>query len=250
MKTLILLTSFFLLSLSRVSYAQTLHLSEYNYEIRDLKTRGLSKENLYQKMNRRLVRHQDSICSNRAHVWAWDFKISDIDSPKIFLFFTSKTGRFDGVSWWYHVSPLVNHGGKLWVMDAGYPKKVNTPLGMTEWMKTFAGEKSNCKEIKSTDTELVKKMYSGNAFPETTAYGKYDCYFKITPAGYWTPAQIARNILGHDENGRPTNFNRDEMDAEEVMEACIEASTTPLGWTWGTSLNRCRYFIQNGSLKI
>lgn len=243
--TLLLLTTF---SLS--IQAETIHLKDYQYPVRDVTERKLSKELLYNKMNRKLVRAKDSICSNRAHVWAWDFKVSDIDSPKIFLFFTSKTGRFDGVSWWYHVSPLVNENGKLWVMDAGYPSKVQSPLSVKDWMKTFNGPSSVCKEIKATDTDLIEKMFQGNAFPVTTQHGTYDCYYKITPPGYWTPAQIARNLLGKNESGRPENFNRDELKESEVMDACIEASTTPLGWVWGTTLNRCRYFINHGSLKI
>lgn len=248
MKIIISFLSLFVLSLS-VS-AQSLILKNYNYKIRDISSRGLTKELLYQKMNRTLVRHQDSICSNRAHMWAWDFRVSDIDSPKIFLFFTPKTGTFDGVSWWYHAVPLVNEKGNLWVMDAGYPKKVNEPLSITAWTKRFNGENSICKEIQANDHDLIRRMYSGNAFPEDTKKGRYDCYYIITPPGYWTPGQVARNLLGYDANGRAINFNRDDFEEEEVMEACIEASTTPLGWVWGTTLNRCRYFINNGSLKI
>lgn len=248
MKIIISFFSLFVLSLS--ANAQSLILQNYNYEVKDISSRRLTKEFLYQKMNRTLVRHKDSICSNRAHMWVWDFKMSDIDSPKVFMFFTPGTGTFDGVSWWYHVTPLVNENGKLWVMDAGYPKKVNEPLSITEWTKRFNGEKSVCKEIKATDLDLVRRMYSGNAFPEVTPHGKFNCYYIITPPGYWTPAQVAKNLLGYDPNGRAINFNRDDFEEEEVMEACIEASTTPLGWVWGTTLNRCRYFIRNGSLKI
>lgn len=245
-----IISLFFLSALSLTSHAQTLLLKNFNYKVRDISSRGLNKEDLYLKMNRKLVRHKDSICSNRAHMWVWDFKMSDIDSPKMFMFFTPGTGTFDGVSWWYHVTPLVNEKGKLWVMDAGYPRKVNEPLSPTAWMKRFNGETSVCKEIQANDFELIRRMYSGNAFPETTKAGRYNCYYIITPPGYWTPGQVARNLLGYDENGRATNFSRDDFEEEEVMEACIEASTTPLGWLWGTTLNRCRYFISNGSLKI
>lgn len=250
MKTNFIMFLFTIFSFSSVADAQTLRIKDYNYQVRDISSRGLHINDLYQKMNRKLVRSKDSICSNRAHMWVWDFKVSDIDSPKIFLFFTPKTGHFDGVSWWYHVSPLVNQQGKLWVMDAGYPSKVKGPLSIANWLRTFNGDTSVCKEIKISDTDLIEKMFEGNAFPEETRHGKYNCYYKITPPGYWTPGQVGKNLLGKDGNGRPMNFNRDEIDQEEVLEACIEASTTPLGWVWGTTLNRCRYFINHGTLKI
>lgn len=227
--------------LSTSLFAQTVTVPEYNYVVRDIRERNLSKESLYQKMNRSLVRSKDSICSNRAHVWGWDFHLNNIESPKIFLFFTPSTGHFDGITWWYHVSPLVNEDGKLWVMDAGYPRKVSSPLSIKDWMRTFAGVNSVCKEIKSTDTDLVQLMNSGNTFPEQTRHGKYNCYYKITPPGYWTPSQIANNILG--------NFNRDTIDENEVFSACIEAATTPLGYLFRKK-GQCRHFLAHGSLEL
>lgn len=239
MHIIIFLAGLFSFSLS----AETLKLFNYDYYVHDIADRGLTKEDLYQRMNRLLVRHKDSICSNRAHVWAWDFKVHDIDSPKIFLFFTPKTGTFDGLSWWYHVVPLINEGGQLWTMDAGYPKRVNAPLSVEDWIQTFNGKDAKCKEIKNTDKDLIELMARGGSFPEKTSHGTYDCYYQIAPPGYWTPAQVARNLLQE-------NFNRDEMNENEVMDACIEASTNPLGWVVGATLGHCRYFLAHGSLKI
>lgn len=231
--------SLFLISTSL--YAQTITIPQYNYIVRDIRERKLSKEFLYLKMNRKLVRSKDSICSNRAHVWTWDFHLNNIESPKIFLFFTPKTGHFDGVTWWYHVAPLINEGGKLWVMDAGYPAKVSSPLTIKDWMKAFNGVKSVCKEIKSSETDLVQMMNSAKTFPEQTQHGKYNCYFRITPPGYWTPSQVAKNILG--------KFNRDSINESEVFSACIEAATTPFGYLFRKK-GQCRHFLARGSLEI
>src|SRR3954465_8728523 len=102
-----------LLLISFSAFSQTITLNEFKYPVKDIKSQGLTKEALYQNMNRSLVRPQDSICSNRAEVWAYEFeKKSDVTSPKIFLFFTPKNSRtggwLTGVNWWYHVSPMVN----------------------------------------------------------------------------------------------------------------------------------------------
>lgn len=239
-----------LLLLSSTLLAQTLTIPEYNYVVRDVRERNLSKEFIYQEMNRVLVRSKDSICSNRAHVWGWDFHLNGIESPKIFLFFTAATGRFDGVTWWYHVSPLINEGGKLWVMDAGYPSRVSKPLSVKDWLKTFNGEKSVCKKIESTDTELLQLMYRGNTFPENTRHGKYNCYYRITPPGYWVPSQIARNLLGKSENGESIQFDRDVINEAEVFSACTETATTPIGYVLLRKRGQCRYFMTHGSLEL
>ncbi len=238
-----LFTLLMLFSLPAVS--QTITLDDFKYPVPDIAEKNMSKELLYKEMNRTLVRIQDSICSNRAHVWSFEFKKKEIEAPKIFLFFTRGTGTFDGNSWWYHVAPMVNEAGKLWVMDAGFPKRFGSPVSVDYWLKSFNGAESRCKEIKSADTDLVKRMFRDEVFPETTTHGKYNCYYKIAPPGYWTPSHLAQNLAGHDSNGRPVNFNRDVMDVDEVMEACIEASTTPFGWTWGTTLGKCRYFVNH-----
>jgi hypothetical protein len=226
-------------------FAQTITLEEYRTPIPDIAERHFIKEDLFQKMNRRLVKVNDSICSNRAHVWAYDFQKHGIASPKIFLFFTPKTSRRDGISWWYHVSPIVNEKGSFFVMDAGFPRTIKRPLTVEEWLMEFNGKDSRCKEIKDEDTDLVERMFSESSFPESTKHGKYDCYYKITPAGYWTPAQVAKNVLGKDENGRPVRVVRDEFNRDEVFEACLEASTNPLGWAWGSTLRKCQYFVNH-----
>lgn len=227
------------------AFAQTLTLKDFNYSVPDITKKNLSKEVLFKDMNRSIVRIKDSICSNRAHVWSYEFQKKEVMSPKIFLFFTSKTGRFGGMSWWYHVSPMVNENGKLWVMDAGFPDRFQGPVGVDDWLKEFNGIDSVCKEIKTDDMDLVERMFKDEAFPETTAHGKYNCYYKIAPAGYWTPTQLAKNLSGHDEDGRPVNFSREVMEEGDVMQACVETSTNPLGWMVRSTRAQCRYFINH-----
>lgn len=227
------------------AFAQTLMLKDFNYPVPDISEKNQSKEILFKDMNRTLVRTKDSICSNRAHVWSYEFQKKEVVAPKIFLFFTPKTGSFGGMSWWYHVSPMVNENGKLWVMDAGFPDRFNAPVSVEAWLKEFNGQESVCKEIKHADIDLIGRMFKAEAFPETTSHGKYNCYYKIAPAGYWTPSQLAQNLSGHDENGRPVNFNREEMEEGDVMQACVETSTNPLGWMVRSTRAKCRYFINN-----
>lgn len=227
-------------------FAQTITLEDFKYPIQDISSRKLNKEELFKSIDLSLIKPNDSICSSRAHMWSYDFKKKfEVDAPKIFLFFTRKNNRHGQFSWWYHVAPMVNEKGKLWVMDKGFPKKITSPLLREEWMKNFVGDKSVCKEIKQGEDDLVARMFRESTFPVETQYGSHDCYYKITPAGYMTPGSVAKHILGKDEDGRPVNFNRDEMNLNEVYNACLEAHTAPWGWAVGAGQQACRNFTWN-----
>jgi hypothetical protein len=236
--------AFFSLFLVFESYAQSIELPHYGYSIENVRERAVQKEELFERMRRLRVKQNDSICSNRAHVWAYDFHKIGIKASKIFLFFTPKTGQFEGLSWWYHVAPVINEDGKLWVLDGGFPDRVKGPLLVEKWLKEFNGIKSTCKEITSEDADLIKFIFRERAFPEVTEYGRHDCYYHLTPPSYWIPSQIAKNVLGIDEEGRPVRFERDEFQKAEVLKACREATTTPLSWMIGKNTSFCRKFLE------
>lgn len=248
MKSLITLV-FSALLLAFSGHAQTLRIQDFKHDIPDITSQKKDVQDIYQKLSMDLVRVKDSICSNRAHLWAYDLKRKfNVEPAKIFLFYTPKNSRFQGVSWWYHVAPLLNVKGKYWVLDKGFPYMIKSSLPKEEWLKTFTGEKSVCKEIQAKDVDLLERMFQPHIFPEQTSHGRYDCYYIITPGPYWTPSSVAKHLLGKDSNGRPIHFARDEFDLDEVFESCMEAATTPIGWAWGTALNRCRNFLVQGVL--
>jgi hypothetical protein len=226
--------------------ATTVTLPEYGHELRDVRTRNETPESLFKKLNRTLVRVKDSICSNRAHVWAYDFEKRGLDGAKVFLFFTPKTSTFDGNTWWYHVAPVVNDGGKLWVLDGGFPHRFDRPLALSDWLREFNGEHSVCKEIKREDEVLVKLMFGDHSFPETTVHGKYNCYYRLTPPGYWIPSQVAANLTGTDEAGRPVRVERDAFDLGEVFQACRETSTGVTSYVLRRNVARCNWFLEHG----
>ena len=238
---------FLLLVFSSLLHAAPIWLREFNYAATDIADRGFTKEELFKKMNHPLIRKSDSICSNRSLMWNYDFKTSlELDTPNIFLFYTPKTGNVGPVTWWYHVVPLVNEKGRFWAMDAGYPHRIKGPLPIDSWLKEWNGRDTVCKEIKEGEDDLVALMFKEQGFPENTRYGRYDCYYKITPGPYWTPNHLAQHLLGRDSAGRPVRLVRDDYKKDEVMEACIETSTSPIGWTWVPTLSKCRYFVYRG----
>ena len=232
------------LGIASSAFAQEVVLSDFNnWKMTDISTKGYKKETLFSKMNRDLIKVGASICSNRALVWAYDFKRNqNIDAGKLFLFYTKKTGEVGQTTWWYHVTPVINEKGTVFAMDAGFPGSINAPLEPKDWLKKFTGS-TNCKEIKAGDNDLIERMFDGYVFPQTTTHGTYDCYYSYTPGGFWTPATVAMGLLGVDETGKPVRHVRDEIEKDEVYAACVEAVTGPLGRALGGGKKRCAKYL-------
>jgi len=241
MNKLLLIATF---ALSTSLLGQEIKLPDFkNWELTEISKLGYKKETLFSQMNRDLLKLTNSICSNRALVWAYDFKRKqNIDAGKIFLFFTEETGDIGLKTWWYHVSPIINEKGIIYALDAGFPALVKKPFTVKEWLKQFA-HRETCKEIKASEIDLVNRMFKGAVYPARTQYGSYDCYYILTPGGYWTPSSVAKGLLGTDETGAQVNYERDEIDKEEVFEACVEAATSPLGRALGGGKKRCEKYL-------
>jgi hypothetical protein len=233
MKNLMLLTLATLFS--SLTNAQSVPLPDYDWSTEDIALSDLKKEELFKTMNRDLIKLGNSICSNRAMIWLYDFKRKyNVDGSKLFLFYTGKTGDAGAKTWWYHVTPMIVENGTEYTMDAGFSSSIKSPLLVKDWIKKFTGS-TNCKEIRAGENELIELMYKGQTFPETTKYGTYDCYYKKVPAGYWTPSSVAMNLLG--------NFQRPELDKDEVYAACKEAVTSPIGRALGNGAKKCKKYL-------
>lgn len=241
-----LMTAAFLSLFALGAFAQSVTLKDWSYSVTDILTRGVKKETLFSNMNREFVKVGSSICSNRALMWANDFKVNhNIDAAKVFLFYTGQTGRVGRKTWWYHVSPVVNEGGKLWALDAGFSGDFDQPLTIQDWFFEFANTK-NCREIKANETELIERMFTTVVFPSTTQYGTHPCYYHIAPAGYWTPESVAMGLLGRDYQGKPTDFKRDSIDDGDLLQACMEASTSRVGRVFGNNKKKCERYVYSG----
>jgi hypothetical protein len=229
--------------ISSSAFAQDILLDDFNYTVPDIARRGLTKETVFKSMERNFIKLGSSICSNRALIWAHDMKRNyGIDSAKLFLFYSDKTGEAGDKVWWYHVTPMVNEKGTLWTVDAGFPSFVRTPLLKNDWFKKFAGS-TNCKELKKGDDALIEKMFTKRRFPSTTPAGTYDCYYTIVPAPYWTPSTVAQGLLERNRDGEPGNYERTAILSGELMQACKEASTGALGGIFGGAEKKCLEYL-------
>jgi hypothetical protein len=225
------------------SFSADVTLLDWGTTVPDILNQGVTKEQLYSEMNTDFIKINSSVCSNRAHVWAYDMKrFHRVEPAKIFLFYTGVSGRVGRKTWWYHVSPVVNEGGTLWTLDSGFENQIMQPLHLQEWLQEFVGT-SQCKEIRASDTDLINRMFYGQVFPGVYNGQREACYYMVTPAGYWTPASVASAVFGTDQNGRRGDFARPTFDGDELMQACKEATTTRLGGFFGGSSKACEKYL-------
>lgn len=204
-------------------FAQELQIPFYDgIFVSDLAQQGHTKEKIFRKMQERLIK-TESICANRAHMWSYDFmRFFEVESAKVFVFYTAKTSRASGERWWYHVAPVVNEEGKFYAMDKTF---MDAPVSIDYWVNSFAKTRKGCYEIKNEDTDLIKNVFITMPFPTETKYGKHECYYKIVPSTVWFPIGIAFDLLKADQAGLPINFTLgDKIPSEEALQACIEAS--------------------------
>lgn len=216
--------------------AQDVSMEHFNWTMNDVSTAGVTKEELFQKMDRDLIVGQ-SICANRALMWLYEFKKNfNVDGSKIFVFYTEKKSGLSVRTWWYHVAPIINEKGTEWVMDAGFPGSIKSPVLVDQWINNFVGS-NKCYEITPQDTDLIQKMHEGRQFPQETFRGKYDCYYVKATAGHWFPSSVA--------NAMTKNETRVEIDNDEVYSACREAVTTPIGGLLRLGKKKCKKFLEN-----
>lgn len=230
------------LLLTQISgHAQTTEPETYPYLMTDLASQGIDKNELFSKMETQTFSMSSSICSNRALIWAYDLKrFHQVDAQKIFLFFTEKTGLRGRMTWWYHVAPVVREGEELWVLDPAFFKREQA-ITIPKWLKSFAGI-SQCREIRATDTELIKLMRSERVFPEAVpGYGKAYCYYHIAPAGLWTPGSVVDYLLGAPEN---RGGKGKEIDPGQLFAACIEAVANGLDRYSGRTQALCQDYLK------
>lgn len=240
MKIITLLSSIFFI---QNTLAQDITLQDNKFELVDIARFGVSKETVFENLNTRFIKASSSICSNRALVWAYDIKRKHgVNSAKIFLFYTKKSGEVGRKTWWYHVAPVVNENNELWVVDKGFSGFIKAPLRPTEWLSRFTGS-TNCKEIQLGEDDLINRMFTPQTFPEVTSYGSYDCYYRVMPEGYWTPASVAKNMLKRDQNGRSVSFEQNEINESELMVACEEASTSKVGRVFTSAKEKCKEYL-------
>jgi hypothetical protein len=224
------------------------HIADFNYQLTDIAQKGLTKEHLFSSMMRNNVDLEHSICSNKAHVWAYEFsRRYNVEVGKIFMFFGSSVWENESKGWMYHVAPYVVENGQEYVMEASYPSDVTAPLTVNEWLENETDGRikaHNCKEIFASDKDLTQYFYERYNLPEIRSNGKGAvCYFRKVPEYYWYPASIALHDLKKDIDGNEIEFNPTDFDQDDVLEACVEITSSKLGLLFGNGRKNCKRLL-------
>ncbi len=225
------------------------YLKDFDYQLTDFAQKGLNKELIFDRMERKMINLDKSICANRAHLWAYDiFRTTGASTGKIFIFFGSSIWKDDKKGWMYHVAPYIIDNNTEYVMEASYPD-VTKPLTVDEWIEneTYGRVKGHeCLDISKADVDLTAYFYERATLPEkrTPPLQGAKCYIRKVPGYFWFPASIATHELGKDIDGNKVEFNPKEFDKEEVFAACKEAAAPKLGRFFGDGKAKCKKHLK------
>jgi hypothetical protein len=239
---------FSLVLLFIVALARATTVPEYNFELTDVSSKGLSRQVMFNKMKRDTINLEDSICANRAHLWAYDFKrFFNVDSGKIFIFFTKELWSKKETGYMYHVAPYMADQGLEYVMEASYDLK--RPLTVAEWVENETDGKvseKDCLYLTKDDTDLTEYFYERYNLPLKRENGKKGakCYLKKVPGYYWFPASIAYHELKMDGDGVSTSFNPKDYEIEDVMHACKDSMSGKFGSLFSGASAKCREYLK------
>jgi hypothetical protein len=128
---------------------------------------------IFRGMNRSW--YQQTECSDRAHVWAYEEWIKhQLVSKKVFLFFTNTYIRAYRWHWWFHVAPYTlvstENGVEDRVLD---PRFLRSHVGMKRWTDVFIRSRRVCPEN-------TYRYYRNNTNgPEHCVLVKADMYYRL-----------------------------------------------------------------------
>ncbi len=138
-----------------------------------------------------------SQCFKRAHMWSFDmWSKLNINSQKMFIFYTQRYVQLEDFKWWFHVAPSVVVNGVDMVMDGTFMEK---PMTVRAWQNFFMkSEKIRCPMIENYN------QYADNQWQKL-------CYTLKVPMYYLSPLDI--------ENRDNKNIQKDHWVLEELQDA-------------------------------
>ena len=111
------------------------------------------------------LNNKHSQCFNRAHVWSYEWKkFKNINTAKLFIFFSVKYIREHNFYWWFHVAPYAHVviGNKIRerVMDK---KFMPGPSSIRQWIDRFMADGTPCRTVKKY-SEYANYPESGDCY--------------------------------------------------------------------------------------
>jgi len=213
--------------LATVTEESKAHLADFNYDLTNIPTFDEGQK-IYNSLATELEHDFALQCGNRAHVWSWQMKKNfNINSGKIFLYFTPKSFNYTGMLWGVHVVPYVVIDGKEYVMEKireyalgtkGYYLKKNLlftgPVLLSDWLQKLTGF-SECKVLSIANPAdrglhmLFKDVWQIKS--------DENCILQKTPMEYVWPLDVYNKVN--------TGFNPITINQSNALEACSYSMT-------------------------
>ncbi|MEI8346965.1 MAG: protein-glutamine glutaminase family protein, partial [Pseudomonadota bacterium] len=151
---------------------------------------------------------RQELCTQRAHIWAYDFwRQKGLKTQKIFLFYTKRYRNRE--DWWFHVSPYLLVKGengqiKEWVMDWFFFPK---PMEIKEWSESFV-KNGNCP-IAKNHLEYLRNVSVNSRylcflrkdlsmyFYQPVDILRFDSVHNVIPQS-WFKKELERSMTGFD----------------------------------------------------
>lgn len=202
-------------------------LRDFNYRLTNIPTME-EAERIYASLETELTSNFGLECGSRAHVWSWQMKKNfNIQSGKIFLYYTPKSFNYTRMLWGMHVVPYVIVDGKEYVMEKAKKYVVNPgggfyltndllfpkPMLLSEWLKALTGFDS-CNELdhsEPADRTWLAHFKNVRVIPDPNA----NCHIRKTPMDYWW----GTSVYNHTFNG----FVAPPIRQADVMASCLKS---------------------------
>ena len=168
----------------------------------------LSSMNLARKIfNYARYKDKESQCFNRAHIWSYEWKAdNNVNTAKMFLFFSVKYIRENNFQWWFHVAPYVHvvigTDIKERIMDKKYTEG---PSSVREWVGKFLADGTECRTV-NIFSDFVNYPESG------------DCYLMRSSMYTYWPLDLEMEELNGSmkKNWVPEEIHQAYIDALDV----------------------------------
>lgn len=142
-------------------------------------------------------KHKESQCYNRAHIWSYEWQTDkNINTAKMFIFFSVKYIRENNFHWWFHVAPYahvaIGTEIKERIMDKKY---MPGPSTLRDWIDRFMEDGTQCRTIKAY-SEYANYPESGQCYIMRTNMYTYwpldleNAELKGMKKKYWVPEEL------------------------------------------------------------
>ena len=152
-------------------------------------------------------------CFNRAHIWSKQmYDRNNVDSMKVFIFYTKKYRREIKGKWWFHVAPMIDINGEYYVMDKEFTQE---PARFKNWEHIFT-KKMEAKGINGYRCSVIRNI---KEYYDTYNQNNEYCNILITSMHYWMPLDMS-------------NLDRKGIQQTEWSNRDLRSAAKEVFWGW------------------